>query len=333
MFVSPLCIKLLRLVTAQLPEKFSPTGPGAGRTSLRRPSEEPEARHGHLAYKDSPFGGYVAFTSWSDNLVANDTNGARDVFVRDTQEGTTRRVSVSGSGAQGHFGAHNFGYSDSPSISADGRFVAFYSFANLVDPPIVGDAVFMHERTIDSSPLPPDTVLTSFPGDFTRSAAAAFRFSALDSEAARFQCKLDGARYRDCASPKSYSGLADGSHLFRVRAVDATGNFDPVPAESTFQVDTVKPTGTISINNGNNATSSRRVKLFLGARDPSPASGVSLMRFRNENTNTWTAWGDYATRTYWNLSSGAGTKTVSVQYKDRAGNVSAASKDTIKFNP
>jgi len=72
-------------------------------------------------------GRYVTFRSEATNLVAGDTNGLRDVFVRDTLAGTTVRVSVSTGGTQGN------GDSSRPTISADGRFVAFYSDAqNLV---------------------------------------------------------------------------------------------------------------------------------------------------------------------------------------------------------
>jgi Tol biopolymer transport system component len=66
-------------------------------------------------------GRFVAFSSTSDNLVAGDTNGVDDVFVHDRQTGVTERVSVSSTGVQGN------GPSGSPSISADGRYVAFSS--------------------------------------------------------------------------------------------------------------------------------------------------------------------------------------------------------------
>jgi hypothetical protein len=70
-------------------------------------------------------GRYVAFTSRASNLVTNDTNGTtRDVFVRDLQAGTTILVSVRSDG----MGSGN-GASFSPSISSDGRFVAFVSKA------------------------------------------------------------------------------------------------------------------------------------------------------------------------------------------------------------
>jgi hypothetical protein len=78
---------------------------------------------------------------------------------------------------------------------------------------------------------------------------------------------------------------------------------------------------------------SRSVTLKLSASDPSPASGVDSMRFRNGGTTTWSSWFDYSTSKSWTLTAGAGTKTVYVQYKDRAGNNSAAASDTIRFSP
>ena len=71
-------------------------------------------------------GRYVAFESTADNLVAGDTDGVSDIFVRDHVDGTTQLVSV---GA----GAPPDGASTNPSISDDGRYVAFTSTAtNLV---------------------------------------------------------------------------------------------------------------------------------------------------------------------------------------------------------
>jgi Tol biopolymer transport system component len=72
-------------------------------------------------------GRYVAFESVASNLVPGHTNGELHVFVRDRLSGTTTLVSQSTGGAQGN------GVSSSPSISDDGRIVAFQSEAdNLV---------------------------------------------------------------------------------------------------------------------------------------------------------------------------------------------------------
>jgi len=86
-------------------------------------------------------GRYVAFYSHASNLVSGDTNGYWDVFIHDTQTGTTNRVSRATDGTQGNDDSR------SPAISADGRYVAFHSYAtNLVS----GDTngywdVFLHD--------------------------------------------------------------------------------------------------------------------------------------------------------------------------------------------
>lgn len=69
-------------------------------------------------------GRYVAFQCFATNLVADDTNEVGDIFVHDRVMGETRRVSVASDSTQGN------GESSAPSISADGRYVAFDSEAN-----------------------------------------------------------------------------------------------------------------------------------------------------------------------------------------------------------
>jgi hypothetical protein len=88
-------------------------------------------------------GRYVVFQSIADNLVAGDTNGFADIFVRDRLNGTTERVSVDSSGAQADGTSDLFPY-----ISADGRYVTFASLAtNLVGGDTNGlEDVFIHDR-------------------------------------------------------------------------------------------------------------------------------------------------------------------------------------------
>jgi len=90
-------------------------------------------------------GRYVAFTSSASNLVGNDTNGVVDVFVHDRQTGLTTRVSVSSEGAQGNGMS---GFVESPSISADGRYVAFSSTASNLAPDDTNSDrdVFVHDQ-------------------------------------------------------------------------------------------------------------------------------------------------------------------------------------------
>ncbi len=89
----------------------------------------------------SASGRLVAFDSRSSNLVPGDANGAADVFVKDRKTGTVTRVSVDSDGNQGN--------SDSfrPFLSANGRFVAFYSSATNLVPGDTNGAydVFVHD--------------------------------------------------------------------------------------------------------------------------------------------------------------------------------------------
>lgn len=97
-------------------------------------------------------GRFVAFESDSIDLVPGDTNGYRDVFVRDRQTATTERVSVSTSGAQTVTvgPSVSVGSSSHGSISRDGRYVAFDSFATNLDPidvqPFNFQDIFVHDR-------------------------------------------------------------------------------------------------------------------------------------------------------------------------------------------
>jgi Tol biopolymer transport system component len=115
------------------PELVSVRSTGA---QANRSSESPSLSH---------TGRYVAFTTHASNLaVKGDHNGTSDVFVHDRNEGTTNRVSIRSNLAEAD------GLSYDPSISANGRFVAFTSTApNLA---IKGDHndtadVFVHDRT------------------------------------------------------------------------------------------------------------------------------------------------------------------------------------------
>lgn len=124
---------------------FATVPAGAQTVLLSVDDAEAQANDASDTPSVSQNGRYVAFVSQSTNLVAGDTNVRDDIFVRDRILGTTVRVSVDSAGVQSDRDCEN------PSISTDGRFVAFDSTAtNLV----VGDTngvrdVFLHDRDTD----------------------------------------------------------------------------------------------------------------------------------------------------------------------------------------
>ncbi|MEN6544494.1 MAG: hypothetical protein ABFE07_00460, partial [Armatimonadia bacterium] len=93
-------------------------------------------------------GRYVAFVSYALNLVAGDTNGWQDVFVRDRVNGQTTRASVATGGAQAD------GWSGQPSLSADGRYVAFMTYGSHLTANTSGNAdVFVRDRETGQTTL------------------------------------------------------------------------------------------------------------------------------------------------------------------------------------
>ena len=89
-------------------------------------------------------GRFVAFSTNASSLVPEDTNNEADIFVHDRNTGVTERISVSSSGVQ----ANIYSGSYYPSISADGRFVTFASYASNLVPDDTNDEedVFIHDR-------------------------------------------------------------------------------------------------------------------------------------------------------------------------------------------
>ena len=96
-------------------------------------------------------GRYVTFASGATNLVAGDTNGKGDVFVRDLQTGTTTLVSVNSRGEQADGGGN------SPDISGDGRYVVFLSASGNLDPRADDyrntSLVYVHDRQVGQTTL------------------------------------------------------------------------------------------------------------------------------------------------------------------------------------
>jgi len=98
---------------------------------------------GYVGVSLSADGRYVAFDSYSTNLVPGDTNDCQDVFVHDLHTGQTTRVSVDSAGAEGN------SHSVTPALSADGRYVAYHGTStNLVPGDLNGahSDVFVHDR-------------------------------------------------------------------------------------------------------------------------------------------------------------------------------------------
>jgi Tol biopolymer transport system component len=129
----------------------------------------------------TPDARFVAFYSRANNLVAGDTNGASDIFLRDRSLGLTERVSVASGGTQGNNNCFHL------ALSANGRFVAFESLASNFIP---GDTnneldIFLRDRLNGTTELV-SISMTAAPGNAasqTPSISADGRYVAFTSEA------------------------------------------------------------------------------------------------------------------------------------------------------
>lgn len=94
-----------------------------------------------------------------------------------------------------------------------------------------------------------------------------------------------------------------------------------------FTIDTTGPTGSLSINNNAQFTTSLNVTLNISAFDP---AGVESMRFRNSG-GAWSAWVPWNDTHPWTLPAGEGTKIVQMQLRDNLGNLSGEYSDSIIY--
>ena len=97
---------------------------------------------------------------------------------------------------------------------------------------------------------------------------------------------------------------------------------------SGYSVDTTPPIGTIVINNGDPYTVATAVILYLAAEDNVGGSGISQMKFSNNNID-WSYAQTYASSCQWAISTNAGQHTVYAKFSDFLGNWSSAVSDSI----
>jgi len=116
----------------------------------------------------------------------------------------------------------------------------------------------------------------------------------------------------------------DGIKTVYVQYRDVVGNVSNF--SDTIRLDTAAPTGNVTVNAGAAWTNQTAVSLGLSASDS--GSGVAQMAFSHDGSS-WTAWQPYAASAPWTLLSGDGPKTVYVQFRDNANNVSLAASDSI----
>lgn len=94
------------------------------------------------------------------------------------------------------------------------------------------------EFTVDTRA--PDTFIEEGPSGQTTDETPTFRFGSSEPGSS-FECSLNDGAFASCGSPHTTPTLAQGSHVFEVRAVDSAANADPIPARQAFTVVAASP--------------------------------------------------------------------------------------------
>ena len=122
--------------------------------------------------------------------------------------------------------------------------------------------------------------------------------------------------------------LANGSsHYFHVRTKDNAGNWSSAEHIGPFYIDTLSPTGSVTIDSGDAYAITTSVALTLSATDT--LSTITDMKICNVSDFTGCDWEAYAVSKAWTLTVADGEKTVYAKFRDDGNNESETVTDTI----
>ena len=188
--------------------------------------------------------------------------------------------------------------------------------------------------TTPSGPAP-RTILRTGPASVSGRSTAAFRFGA-SVRGSTFQCSLDGGPWLACASPRRFTSLVDGRHVFAVRAVGSSGKTDRTPAHVSWDIDTALPLVTLTSPAGGSTTNDNK-PAFSGAAGAAPGdrSTITVKVFSGARTSGRTVRTLSATAKAGRWSAAPaqpfadGTYTARAERADRTGNVGASAPSTF----
>jgi hypothetical protein len=270
-------------------------------------------------------------TNWTFEGTANDSGAGLDSIVfgawgnnygagwNDTV-GTSSPWSYSQNGLLGHNRIHFWATDEANNVS-ERQYIELY-----VDTVSPSTSASLNGTMGDNGWYRSSVQVTLFTTDYGSGGSGA-----IGGVPNHYIAGVDYTRYRiDGGSWQTYSGSflvsSDGTHPVDYYSVDTVGNEESTRS-LTIKIDTTPPSGSLSINRGASTSYSLNVVLGLSASD-GLGSGVSQVRFSNSNPD-WTEWETYAPEKAWKLTDGNGYKTVHVQFRDAAGNISSEYSTSI----
>jgi hypothetical protein len=164
--------------------------------------------------------------------------------------------------------------------------------------------------------------IDSGPPSLTNSTNATLTFSSATPRVT-FWCSLDGAPFTKCTSPKTYTGLADGSHTFAVKIRDGGGAESPV-ATRTWTVDATAPGAPIIKSPASGTSVPPGALTVSGTAEPG-----STVKVYDAGTLVATTTADSSGAWSVSITVAAGDHTLTATATDAAGNTSAVSAATV----
>ncbi|WP_099517036.1 InlB B-repeat-containing protein [Paenibacillus sp. BIHB 4019] len=174
---------------------------------------------------------------------------------------------------------------------------------------------------IDKTP-PTGTIIVNLGNQYTNSSAVSISISpdAGVTDITHIQYSVNGAPFTQIPYVPSFMlaiGITDGDKVLKFKLVDRAGNAS-IEYERTITRDTVVPTGSIVINDGNVYTTNSGVTLNLSLGNG--VTDVVAVQFSNNNSS-WSGVEAFSSIKSYTLPAGDGNKTVYVRLIDRAGNI------------
>ncbi|HEX8434338.1 Ig-like domain-containing protein, partial [Archangium sp.] len=137
---------------------------------------------------------------------------------------------------------------------------------------------------------PPDTTLVTGPPSSTTSTSASFDFDS-NEPGSSYECSLDDASFASCTDPVTFTDLSTGNHSLEVRARDAAGNEDPIPAAYDWRIEPVlAPSGLTFTTPANGSLLLDKSPTYSGTAGP----GLEVLVKREDGVGVCTATADAA---------------------------------------
>jgi hypothetical protein len=298
-----------------------------------------------ISYYDNS-NGFLKFASWTGSgwsiqtvdsagdvgyytSLALDSSGNPRISYHDFVNGDLKFASWTGSGwsIQTVDSTGNVGWYTSLALDSSGNpCISFYDQTN-------GDL----KCAFGQIPPPAGSIAINSGDTFTHSTSVtlSLTYTAPDSSVIGVRLSNDGVWdtevWETPAATRAWTLTSgDGTKTVYYQIKNSGGMLSSTYSD-TIVLDNTQPTGSITINGGDASTHSRTVTLSLTYADAT--SGVDKVRYSNDGVWDTEVWENPTASTSWTLTSGAGTKTVSFQVRDKTGLLSSTYSDTINFVP